>query len=123
MEQGYDPKDFSLVAFGGAGPLHANALGILLDSFPVIVPPSPGLLCALGEATTILRHDLSKPFIQVLEESSEKEILGSYTSLRKQAITTMRDEQGVPENKQASGFYLTLNATSTSHVSIFLALE
>ena len=47
VQQGYDPRDFALVAFGGAGPLHANALARLLGSWPVIVPPSPGVLCAL----------------------------------------------------------------------------
>ena len=52
VEQGYDPRDFSLVGFGGAGPLHANALGILTGSWPVIIPPGPGVLCAYGDATT-----------------------------------------------------------------------
>jgi N-methylhydantoinase A len=52
VEQGYDPRDFALVGFGGAGPLHANALGILTDAWPVIVPPGPGVLCAYGDATT-----------------------------------------------------------------------
>ena len=42
VEQGFDPRDFALVGFGGAGPLHANALGVLSNSFPVIVPPGPG---------------------------------------------------------------------------------
>ena len=48
VQQGFDPRDFALVAFGGAGPLHANALGKLTGAWPVIVPPSPGVLCALG---------------------------------------------------------------------------
>jgi N-methylhydantoinase A len=48
VQQGFDPRDFALVAFGGAGPLHANALGQLTGAWPVIVPPSPGVLCALG---------------------------------------------------------------------------
>ena len=52
VQQGFDPRDFALVAFGGAGPLHANALGKLTGAWPVIVPPSPGVLCALGDATT-----------------------------------------------------------------------
>ena len=52
VQQGFDPRDFALVAFGGAGPLHANALGRLTGAWPVIVPPSPGVLCALGDATT-----------------------------------------------------------------------
>ena len=42
VQQGFDPRDFALVAFGGAGPLHANALGRLTGAWPVIVPPSPG---------------------------------------------------------------------------------
>src|SRR3712207_1714650 len=42
VQQGFDPRDFALVAFGGAGPLHANALGRLTGALPVIVPPSPG---------------------------------------------------------------------------------
>ena len=41
VEQGYDPRDFALVGFGGAGPLHANALGILTEAWPVIVPRVP----------------------------------------------------------------------------------
>jgi N-methylhydantoinase A len=46
--RGLDPADFALVAFGGAGPLHANALAALLGCFPVIIPPSPGVQSALG---------------------------------------------------------------------------
>ncbi len=48
VQRGHDPREFAMVAFGGAGPLHANAVAALMGSFPVIVPPSPGLLCALG---------------------------------------------------------------------------
>lgn len=63
VEKGYDPRDFSLMAFGGAGPLHANALGELTQSWPVIVPPGPGILCAYGDATTRLRNEASKTII------------------------------------------------------------
>ncbi|KAL9612619.1 MAG: hypothetical protein Q9167_002789 [Letrouitia subvulpina] len=101
IEQGYDPKDFSLVAFGGAGPLHANALGVLMDSFPVIVPPSPGVLCALGEATTTLRHEISRPFMGVLEKTSKEDILNGYRLLLKEAVDVMCDAQGVLESKQS----------------------
>jgi N-methylhydantoinase A len=48
VERGYDPRDFTLVAFGGAGPLHACALAEALRVPRVLVPPNPGLLCALG---------------------------------------------------------------------------
>jgi N-methylhydantoinase A len=46
VEQGFDPRDFALIGFGGAGPLHANALGKLMNSWPVIIPPAQAC-CAL----------------------------------------------------------------------------
>lgn len=100
VEQGYDPRDFSLVAFGGAGPLHANSLGKLLGAFPVIIPPSPGVLCAFGDAMTLLRHEIGKTYIRVLQHTEKQEILGAFDELLEQAKTVMRDEQGVREEKQ-----------------------
>src|SRR3954470_15789073 len=64
VQQGFDPRDFALVAFGGAGPLHANALGRLTGAWPVIVPPSPGVLCALGDATTSLRDETARTVLR-----------------------------------------------------------
>ena len=60
VQQGFDPRDFALVAFGGAGPLHANALGKLTGAWPVIIPPSPGVLCAYGDATTMVRDEAAR---------------------------------------------------------------
>ncbi len=48
VEQGHDPRDYALIAFGGAGPLHANALSILLGSWPSIIPPGPGRAVRIG---------------------------------------------------------------------------
>lgn len=66
VEQGYDPKDFALVVFGGAGPLHANAVGELLGSWPVIIPPSPGIVCAQGEVVTKPSHEKTSSYIRAL---------------------------------------------------------
>lgn len=88
------------MAFGGAGPLHANALGKLLGAYPVIVPPSPGVLCAFGDATTVLRHEVGRSFIKVLRELDEGEILTAFNELLSEAKRVMRDDQGVPEQKQ-----------------------
>ena len=100
VEQGYNPGDFSLVAFGGAGPMHANSLGKLIGAFPVIVPPSPGILCALGDATTVLRHEVGRTFIRILRQAGVEEILNAYQSLLEQVTQTMVEEQGVPKAKQ-----------------------
>ena len=74
VQQGYDPRDFALMAFGGAGPLHGNAMGILMDSWPVIIPPSPGVLCAYGDATTRLRVDAQRSFNKLLPNTSDDEV-------------------------------------------------
>ena len=57
VQRGYDPRDFVLVAFGGAGPLHANALARELGIPAVLVPPSPGIASAVGMLMTDLRHE------------------------------------------------------------------
>ena len=64
VEKGYDPGDFALVAFGGAGPLHAGPLAELLGTPTVIVPPYPGILSALGLLSTDLQHDAVRTFVQ-----------------------------------------------------------
>ena len=74
IEQGYDPRDFALIAFGGAGPLHANALARLMGSWPVIVPPGPGVLCAYGDATTRLRNESSRTYIRRFDDTAAAEI-------------------------------------------------
>ncbi|KAL3465708.1 Hydantoinase/oxoprolinase-domain-containing protein [Aspergillus heterothallicus] len=89
VEQGYDPKDFALVAFGGAGPLHANAVGKLLGAWPVIVPPSPGTLCALGDATTRLRHTQSSSFIRLLSATASQEVKERFNELKEKCKETM----------------------------------
>src|SRR5438046_8982214 len=56
VQRGYDPRQFVLVAFGGAGPLHANALARELGIPAVLVPPNPGIASAVGMLVTDLRH-------------------------------------------------------------------
>jgi N-methylhydantoinase A len=95
VEQGCDPREFALVAFGGAGPLHANALGSLLDCWPVIIPPNPGVLCAHGEATTRLVNEASRTFIRRLSDTSADEVARPLDDLGKSAADAL-DADGVP---------------------------
>ena len=60
VEQGHDPRDFVLVAFGGAGPLHGAAIMREVGVRTMLIPPHPGVLCALGCAIADLRYDLSR---------------------------------------------------------------
>ncbi|KAK3049723.1 hypothetical protein LTS18_012695, partial [Coniosporium uncinatum] len=90
VEQGYDPRDFALVAFGGAGPMHANAVGKLLGASPIIIPPSPGILCALGDATTKMSHEQSCTYIKLFSETTSKDLNAAFDDLRKGCAETMK---------------------------------
>jgi N-methylhydantoinase A len=94
VEKGYDPRDFALIGFGGAGPLHANALGRLMNSWPVIIPPGPGVLCAYGDATTRVRDEASRTFIRRFNDTSVGQIVKIYEQLTKRAEKTL-DKEGV----------------------------
>jgi 5-oxoprolinase (ATP-hydrolysing) len=99
VERGHNPADFGLVAFGGAGPMCANAVGKLLGAWPVIVPAAPGILCAQGDATTKMSHELSASFIQLLSSTTMEAIREEYESLEKRCLQTMKDAL---DNKDAS---------------------
>lgn len=107
IEQGYDPRDFALIAFGGAGPLHANALGRLMGSWPVIIPPGPGVLCASGDATTRVRDESSRTFIRRFSETSADEIVSILTELGESAATSL-DSENVPRADQEVSYQVDL---------------
>jgi N-methylhydantoinase A len=107
IEQGYDPRDFALIAFGGAGPLHANALGKLMGSWPVIIPPAPGVLCAYGDATTRLRDEASRTFIRRLEDTSNQEVLVMLEELTGVASRSLAQE-GLPDSAQSVSYQIDL---------------
>jgi N-methylhydantoinase A len=71
VEQGLDPHDFALVAFGGAGPLHACALAEELGMDTVLVPAAAGVLSAFGLVAADERRDAVRSYVQPLEEAGE----------------------------------------------------
>lgn len=103
VEKGYDPRDFALIGFGGAGPLHANALGKLMSSWPVIIPPGPGVLCAYGDATTRVRDEASRTFIKRFSETSVKEVVRIFEQLARKAEKTL-EKEGVAQRDRITSF-------------------
>ena len=89
VEQGFDPRDFALVGFGGAGPLHANALGILSNSFPVIIPPGPGVLCAYGDATTQIQDESSRSYLAMAQDIVTDKFLSDLSDLKNKASESL----------------------------------
>ncbi len=98
VEQGYDPRDFSLVGFGGAGPLHANALGRLVNSFPVIVPPGPGVLCAYGDATTQLQDEAARSYGALASDISKDQLAADLVALKDRAAQALLAD-GIAEDQ------------------------
>src|SRR4051812_36065265 len=99
VQRGHDPREFALVAFGGAGPLHANAVAELMGSFPVIVPPSPGLLCALGDLVAGFRNEFARTLIRLTDEASDEELQTILAELESRARAWM-DAEGIREDAQ-----------------------
>ena len=103
VEQGYDPRDFALVGFGGAGPLHANALGVLSGAWPVIVPPGPGVLCAYGDATTQIRDEASQTYVARVDEITADNLIDELVQLRSRAGESF-EADGIPAEQQVATF-------------------
>lgn len=99
VEQGYDPRDFSLVGFGGAGPLHANGLGILSGAWPVIVPPGPGVLCAYGDATTQVQDEAARTYVTMAVDSTSDQLLADLRALQSKASESLNAD-GIAESDQ-----------------------
>jgi N-methylhydantoinase A len=74
VQRGYDPRDYTLVAFGGAGPLHAALLAAELDIHRVLVPRNPGILCAMGLLLADLRADFAATRLMALSSAVISEI-------------------------------------------------
>ncbi|MDM5296909.1 hydantoinase/oxoprolinase family protein [Bacillus pumilus] len=99
--QGFDPRDFSLLAFGGAGPVVANFLAREIHAKHVVVPPSPGTLCALGALTADFIHDavLSKKIC--LQDYTIEQLTQDYEILTRQA-TEWFSQQNIQHIKNTS---------------------
>jgi N-methylhydantoinase A len=102
VEQGYDPRDYALIAFGGAGPLHANALARLLGSWPAIIPPGPGVLCALGDSTTAVRDERSRTYVRTFKATSASEVAQILRDLAADASQGLKQENVPAADMQTS---------------------
>lgn len=95
-DRGDDPRDFALVAFGGAGPLHAAELAARLDIATVVVPPHAGTLSALGLLSTDIRLDFAMShLVRSAEPNLPKSLAKAFADLERQAQATLHDDEDV----------------------------
>ena len=100
IRRGYDPREFCLVAFGGAGPLHGAALARELSIPTVLVPPNPGITSALGCLLVDVRHDLSTMFLGQVGTVDTAELEAEFGKLEAEARERLRHE-GVPAEQMS----------------------
>ena len=98
IRRGHDPRDFALVAFGGAGALHGADVARELGIPTVIIPPNPGVASALGCLLVDIRHDLSSMFTSLASEADTESLEGLYVSLEMEAMARLRQERVAEEN-------------------------
>jgi N-methylhydantoinase A len=103
VQQGYDPRHFALMGFGGAGPLHVNAVARLMGSWPAISPVSPGVLCALGDATTRMRTETARSFSRLASTTKAEELIAILDEMAAQTRADLISD-GVPEAEISSEF-------------------
>ncbi len=93
IERGYDPRDFALVASGGAGALHGATLARELHMRKVIVPRAPGQFSAWGMLMTNLRHDFIRTRLMSCDPSQISQIAAAFSELEGEAQQQFRDEE------------------------------
>jgi N-methylhydantoinase A len=99
VQRGHDPRDFTLVAGGGAGPLHAVDIARELGIPRVVLPLSPGLTSALGILHVDLRHDFQRSVLRRAQDVQDGDLTAAYDELVAEA-KRLFDAEGIPEDKR-----------------------
>lgn len=107
VRRGYDPRDFALVAFGGAGPLHGAHLAKDMDIPTIIVPPYPGVAAAMGCLLVDVRHDISKTYVKNVVDVSIEELEDEFNGMEKEAVQLL-EEEGVGNDQSTLVRYLDM---------------
>jgi N-methylhydantoinase A len=114
VERGRDPRHFTLVAFGGAGPMHAAAVARLLGIPRVFVPPSPGVLCALGLLVADVRTELSRTALRRTDRTTPGELAGIFADLESRAGAWAR-RGGLPVEQITLGRSIEMRYARQNH--------
>jgi N-methylhydantoinase A len=99
VQRGYDPRDFALAAFGGAGPLHAAALAQELGIAEVICPPIPGAFSALG----LIGTDLKRDYVQTLDAAAAADpnaLEAAFAALERRGMAMLERAGVAPERRR-----------------------
>jgi len=102
IERGHDPRDFALVAFGGAGPVHGAALMQEVGIGAMLVPLYPGVLCAMGCASASVRYDFSRTVERLITDLDLDDVRAIMREQRAEGETQVRDSKAPVETLSAT---------------------
>jgi len=100
VERGFDPRRFTLVAFGGAGPMHACALAEELEIGSIVVPPNPGMFSALGLLTADLFHDYTRPLMEGADDIDPEAVETCFREMEEEGREVLAREGVASEEMQ-----------------------
>lgn len=114
IERGLDPREFVLVAYGGAGPLHAIEVATEIGVTHILVPPSPGVTSALGLLLTDIRHDSVSTFLRPANATTPEEVNAIYENLKEQGKVKLANE-GILPDRMAFNYSIDLRYVGQTH--------
>lgn len=97
VQRGFDPREFVLVAFGGAGPLHANALAREMKIPRLLLPPSPGVTSALGLLVGDIKHPFVQSYIRTMSKADVEHMVRVLTEFEERGRKVLMSEGVAPE--------------------------
>ncbi len=100
VQRGHDPRDYTLVSFGGAGPLHSGWIARELHIPSVLVPSSPGLLCAFGLLVSDIRSDLAHTRLVEMEDAGPEMVAETFARLQREGDAWL-DRESIPPRQRA----------------------
>jgi N-methylhydantoinase A len=107
VERGHDPRDFILVPFGGAGPLHGGSLARLMGIGTILIPPAPGVLSALGLLVSNLKAEFTRTSLQRAGAVDRSRLAAVFAALNAEAIAWV-DQETVPADARRVIWYASL---------------
>jgi N-methylhydantoinase A len=98
IARGFDPRDFALLAYGGAGPMHAALIAAELEIPRVVVPPGPGNFSAFGSLISDLRHDHVRTRLLDVRRAALSDVLAAFDEMERDACAQLRAEGIAPDD-------------------------
>jgi N-methylhydantoinase A len=107
VEQGYDPRDFALVAAGGAAPLHTGVLATALGIPRVIIPHASSVFCALGGLEADMKYDYVRTYLVKMGTLKSEQLFNSFDELRREGVARL-EKDGIPEGMRFFEYWLEM---------------